>query len=66
MFETVRGLVYDRFPSVREFAKAMGWNHNKAAQIVNGEQEPRVTELQQMAVVLNVSVEQLSRIFLRK
>ena len=66
MADTLRGLVYDRYKSVREFARAVDWDHQKANLIVNGNREPRVSELNQMAAALDVSVACLAEFFLSK
>ncbi len=64
MAKTLRGIVYDRYKSVRAFARAVGWDHNKANCIVNGDREPRVSDLNEMASALDTSVENLAEIFL--
>ncbi len=66
MAVTLRGLVYSKFKSIREFARTIGWDHNKATDIVNLEREPRVSELQEMAPILDVSVERLASFFTQK
>lgn len=62
---TLRGLVYDRYPSIRSFAKAAGWDRTKACKIVNGKREPRVTDLLDMSRALNTPVEKLASFFLQ-
>lgn len=64
MAGTLRGLVYDKHKSIRAFAVAIGWNRTKANDIVNLKQEPRVTDLQAMAVALDKSVEEVASFFL--
>ena len=66
MVETIRGAVYGKYPSIREFAKDVGWDPTKACNIINGKREPRVSDLQDMAPALEMSVEQLARLFLHK
>lgn len=65
MITTLRGLVYNNFPSVRKFAKALGWDRTKANNIVNGSREPRISDLSDMAKVLNMPIEELAEFFLR-
>ncbi len=66
MSATIRGTVYDAFPSIRKFAKAVGWNPTKACDIINGNREPTITDVQEMSVVLGKSVEEIARFFLQK
>lgn len=61
---TIRGLVYSRFKSVREFSRAVGWNRQKANLIVNCKQVPTVTDVNEMASALGVSVADVTNIFL--
>lgn len=65
MAETIRGVVYDNFCSLREFSAAIGWNRNKACNIVNGKREPKISDLSDMSRVLNVPVEKLAPFFLQ-
>ena len=62
----IRGIVYSKFSSVREFAKAVGWDRTKACNIINMTREPRLSDLQDMAPVVDMSIEGLAHIFLQK
>ncbi len=64
MEDTIRGLVYGRFKSIRKFADAIGWDRTKACNIINGRREPRISEIQEMARVLETPVEMIAHIFL--
>lgn len=64
MANTIRGLVYDKYSSIREFARTVGWDANKACGIVNGKREPRLSDLSTMAPAVGKSVEDLAHIFL--
>ena len=64
MANTIRGIVYDSFSSIRAFSKAIGWDRTKACNIFNGVREPRVSDLSEMAQILNVPIEDLAKIFL--
>ena len=66
MAENIRGIVYSRYKSIRSFAKAIGWDRTKACNIVNGSREPRVTELQELANILQLPVTELADIFLHE
>ena len=61
----IRGIVYSKFNSVREFAKAVGWDRTKACNIINMTREPRLSDLQDMAPVVGKSIEDLAHIFLQ-
>lgn len=65
MAHEIRGIVYSKFPSVREFARAVGWDKTKAFNIVNMKREPRISDLQDMAVVIDMPIESLAHIFLQ-
>ena len=65
MANTIRGLVYDKYSSIREFAKAIGWDPTKTCNIINGKREPRLSDLNDMAYALDKSVEELAHLFLR-
>lgn len=65
MEKGIRGLVYDKYKSIRSFAKAIGWDRTKAWSVVNGIREPRVSELQELALALEMPAIELASIFLR-
>lgn len=64
MANTLRGVVYDNFPSMRAFSKVIGWDRTKTCNIVNGNREPRVSDLSDLSRALNMPVEQLAQFFL--
>lgn len=66
MAKTLRGVVYDKFKSIREFARATGWDRSKACDIINFKREPRVSDLQAMALALDMPVEDVTPFFLQK
>lgn len=65
MANTLRGIVYDQYPSMRAFSKAIGWDRTKTCNIVNGNREPRVSDLSDMSRILGVPVEDLALFFLQ-
>lgn len=65
MANTIRGLVYDNYSSIREFARMVGWDKTKACNIVSGKREPRLSDLNSMAPAVGKTVEELAHIFLR-
>ena len=66
MEDSIRGLIYGRFKSIRKFGEAVGWDRTKACNIVNGSREPRLSDLQDMSKALDKPVEYLADIFLQK
>lgn len=60
---TLRGLVFDRFRTVSEFADAIGWDRNKAARIVNGKQEPNKKDMETLISFFGIQPEHLASIF---
>ena len=64
MAKTIRGLVYDKFNSLRAFSKVIEWDRTKTSNIINGVREPRVSDLSDMSRVLNIPIEDLAEIFL--
>ena len=63
MVKTIRGLVYDKFNSLRVFSKVIGWDRTKTSNIINGVREPRVSDLSDMSRVLNIPIEDLAKFF---
>ena len=60
----LRGLIYSHFNSEAALATELGWSRQKLNRITNAEKEPTVRELNLLAGVLNVGVEELAQIFL--
>ena len=54
MENRIRGAVFNRFPSISSFAKAIGWSRNKAFRIINMIQEPDVKEIEAMVKCIGV------------
>lgn len=50
---TLRGLVLSKYKTIGDFAKAIGWQRNKASRIVNGKQYPNTEEIQRITECLN-------------
>jgi len=46
---TLKGLVISKYGSCVKFARHMEWNRNKAARIINGQQEPTLDDIKDMA-----------------
>lgn len=52
---TIRGVVLQKFPSASAFGKAMGWNRQKASDIVNGRRQPSADEMVQIANAVGIT-----------
>jgi len=61
----LRGIIYSKFDSEADMAKAMGWTRQRLSKITNGLKEPDVNELNDMANPLNMTVGEIAQIFLR-
>lgn len=62
----LRGMIYGKFDSESSCASALGWDRQKLNKLTNGKKEPTVTELNELASVLETNVENVAQIFLRK
>lgn len=54
MENALKGAVFARFQNITAFAKAMGWDRKKASRIVNHVQKPTASDMEKMAIVLDV------------
>ena len=45
---TLKGVALSRYGSCVNFAKAMGWNRNKADRILNGRQDPSLKDIKRI------------------
>lgn len=61
----IRGVVYDKFNSIAELASVIGWTRQKATNIVNGQQEPSLDDVDKLSKALEISFEKTSRFFLQ-
>jgi len=59
-----RGVIYSKFDSESEFARAMNWNKQRLNRITNGLKQPDLGEIDEMAATLGVKMEELIAIFL--
>lgn len=51
---TLRGVVLQNYPSACAFGKAMGWNRQKASDIMNGRRQPSADEMIQIAKKIGI------------
>ena len=63
---SLRGIVYDRFSSISALADAIGWTRQKATNIVNGNTEPSLDDVDKLSRALNIDFEKTARFFLTK
>ena len=56
----LRGIIYSKFDSEADMAKAMGWTRQRLSKITNGLKEPDVNELNDMANPLNMTVGEIA------
>lgn len=62
----IRGTVYARYNTVKNFAKDIGWGKGKAYRIVNGEQEMSAADVRDFCKFFELSWEEAERVFLGK
>lgn len=60
----LRGCIYERFESESEFARLIGWPKQRLSKITNGTKEPTVSEINQIATGLGISVGDVAAFFL--
>lgn len=62
----LRSAIYGQYDSEAEFAKALGWPRQRLSKITNGQKEPNVSEINDLALGLGFSVDAIAQIFLRQ
>ena len=62
----LRGLIFSKFESEADMAKALGWPRQRLNKITNGVKEPDLQEVQAMAEALGEEFMVVANIFLRK
>ena len=62
----LRGLIFSKFESESQYAKALGWSRQRLWKITTGRKDPDLNEVQHMAEVLCVSFMDVANIFLHK
>lgn len=60
----LRGLIYSKYPSIAECARALGWTRQKLTTIINGGKMPDLAEAARMAQVLGFTLSDLAKFFL--
>lgn len=64
--EKIRGLVFSKYKTIREFSNAIGWQRNKSSRILNGIQEPDSGDMRAIAELFELSSEDFFDIFFEK
>lgn len=61
-----RGVVYSKFKSIADFSAAIGWTRQKGTNIVNGQSEPSLKDVDKMAKALDMPFADVAQFFLRQ
>ena len=62
----LNGLIHSKFDSEAKMADALGWPRQRLNRITNGDREPNLDEVRDMADVLDESFMTVANIFLAK
>lgn len=62
----LNGLIHSKFDSEAKMADALGWPRQRLNRITNGDREPNLDEVRDMAAVLDESFMTVANIFLAK
>lgn len=62
----LNGLIHSKFDSEAKMADALGWPRQRLNKITNGDKEPDLVEVREMAAVLDESFMTVANIFLAK
>ena len=62
----LNGLIHSKFDSEAKMADALGWPRQRLNKITNGDKEPDLDEVREMAAVLDESFMTVANIFLAK
>lgn len=60
----LKGLIYSKFNSESDLARRLGWTRQKLNKITNGVKEPDITELNELAKILEKPIGDMAQIFL--
>lgn len=61
----IKSLIFRKYDSEAACAESLGWPRQRLNKIVNGKKEPSVSEVVNIAKVLDESVDSICSIFLR-
>ena len=60
----LNGLIHSKFDSESKMAVAMGWSRQRLNKITNGDKEPNLFEVRDIAKAVGTSFETVAQIFL--
>lgn len=60
---TLRGLIFNKFRTITEFAAAAHWERNKASRIANGTQQPSKADMETLITVLGIPEKHVAPVF---
>lgn len=63
---SLRSLIYKKYDTESEMARAMGWPKQRLNKITNGQKIPNVNELDDLAVALDEPIGEVAHLFLPK
>lgn len=61
----LRSIIYRQYDNESQLSSCLGWQRQKLSKITNGQKEPNLTEINELAAALHVTVEEIAQIFLR-
>ncbi len=61
--EKLRGTIFAKYRTIKEFSDAIGWQRNKSSRILNGSQEPDSDDMRALVVLLQLTPEEFIDIF---
>ena len=62
----IRGIVFGHYSSITAFANAVNWSRQKATNIIEGKQEPRLDDIYVIARAVGEDAEEIASIFLQR
>ena len=60
----LNGLIYGKFSNQAKFAESIGWHRQKLNKIINGDKQPSIDEVRQIAEGLGVPFMDVCQFFL--
>ena len=62
--DELRGLIYGRYPSKAALARELGWPRQRLGAVTNGDREPDIKEVVQLARHFDMGIETMAQFFL--
>lgn len=62
----LKALIYKKYDTEAEFARAIGWPRQRLNKITSGRKEPTISEVNEISVGLDEPVQQIASFFLAK